>query len=74
MKSFQLLVRPAWTSFIARSRLCSAISAEYAWWYVRARSRSIAFDFSGTCHSISICGMLGERGSTIWMLFPVAFA
>ena len=29
---FQLLVRPACTSFIARSRLCSAISAAYAWW------------------------------------------
>jgi hypothetical protein len=28
VKSFQLFVRPACTSFIARSRLCSAISAE----------------------------------------------
>jgi hypothetical protein len=74
LKSFQDLVRPAWTSFIARSRLCSAISAEYAWWYVRARSRSIAFDFSGTFHSISISGNEAERGSAIWMLSPVAFA
>jgi hypothetical protein len=41
---------------------------------VRARSRSIAFDFSGTCHSSSISGMLGERGSTIWIECPVAFA
>ena len=41
---------------------------------MRARSRSIAFDFSGTCHSISISGKLAERGSTIWMLSPVAFA
>jgi hypothetical protein len=41
---------------------------------VRARSRSIAFDFSGTRHSISTSGKLAERGSTIWMLSPVAFA
>ena len=27
-----LLVLPALTSFRARSRQCSAISAEYAWW------------------------------------------
>ena len=32
LNEFQLLVRPACTSFIARSRQCRAISAEYAWW------------------------------------------
>ncbi len=41
---------------------------------MRARSRSIAFDFSGTFHSSSISGMFGERGSTIWIEWPVALA
>ena len=41
---------------------------------MRARSRSIALDFSGTFHSISVSGMFGDRGSTIWMLLPVALA
>ena len=41
---------------------------------MRARSRSIAFDFSGIFHSSSISGFEAVRGSTIWMLSPVALA
>ena len=41
---------------------------------MRARSRSIAFDFSGIFHSSSISGELAVFGSTIWIDSPVAFA
>ena len=56
----------------AYSALIALHNLERAMKEVQARSRSIAFDFSGTIHSSSISGMFGDRGRTICSELPVA--
>jgi hypothetical protein len=73
LNSVHVLVRPACSSSSAFSAKCRAHAAAYAWKYVRARSRSIAFDHFGTCHSNSTSGFIAVCGIYILTLLPVAF-
>ena len=57
LNSVQVLVRPAFISLRACSTEVGAAAAEYAWKYVRARSRSMALLHLGIFHSNSTSGI-----------------
>src|SRR5262245_12650937 len=67
-----VLVWPLRTSASAFSMKCSAQPQAYAWKYVRARSRSIAFDHGGIFHSKVTGGRVALLGRLMTTLFPVA--